>query len=1247
MDNHKKEDRGTRDKCQRPWDCGERTVAGKKHRSDAIYALFALISPVANSNTNQSTISEAKSPVHGCSLDDSFLVASGTDAKRKPPTPTPTNKNKKKRGATKLFDNDNRMTHELTTLILESLKGRTSLEDHEAEVLQRLADINPTIRKQSVLTVDNTMTPELTNLLTDSLDGRSVLEDHEKMLLDKLITVRPLTMKDTLIADNNVLKVEVTKVLTAALKGRSELDEHETRLLGQLAVIAFKTKTDVGSIGFLNFPSCQKIQLVCLPRQYKQGDELDNKRLFESRIETGKKLVSLLPESFHSELVAALFLEIDREKACEVLKMFHNKFLRLDDRDSASLKNFVGLNDAQYVRLMRSLYYFAGMRIFAPMNTLYQLRRRTIEEDYTTLVSRPVVMTRKVRKGKDEIIRKIRVVVTTIRPLECVLTTVSSLLRNGKLLDSKLRFHSPVKLHENFKDIILEKVSADKGGGSSKMIVNTVNVEKPQSLKHVRPVMEFTANDSPENMRAAAFEKDSPIRADVEDIIHRRCILIRVKIGTEEQVVLVKNSNAGHHRSRPTPLPTTVSIEEYYPILPAQEFGKKLDHRIAVADVTMVKSTQLLYQRNYKAFVGLRLVDESGNQIAVAYFKQAISCLDPSVPPFSIEQYLIAGVFTGDLDFYAKFLGHQGASAKWLCMFCLAMQDQLKDVFISGGTAARFQKCTIESIKRMHGIYKEKFESLPTCQQTKAKREEITKEMTYSVVGEALADIPLDCFTPASMHVILGFTKKIVDWIKALFAKLESLEEMKSKGRTLFQLRQGVEEAYSWVIEYEEFLRKEFQGVIQYVEAKKKQIDKHMKSIAKAAEKVSNLPPGQMQEKWIAKLEELRTWSEQNKTTEEEVEAGMHFVEQLHITCKTKEYLKKVLDKHQGDSAREFIKAMKNNKVDQQVYHSGMIVGNHCMAFGENGGKIVNELTMAMKPKIKDAENLGYLTETATVMKNIIRLWFELMLVMKSKRCQTEETIKKFKETTIELTKAIQNLIVAPPVPGCELKYSKQLKSHLLFDGEIHDFLSIWGTLGALDEQNTKGVHPQFNNLYRRFGNSRGAFQKAKIVREFLFEREDWMIETVDQMLAATGRKKKLPINDTSHDDSAVVEGEDMAVEPEVEEEVEETTPISAGGLLEVGEEEMEEGVGGEIGTADAGDGEVIEEEEDPTIAVGELSALERQINGNFALHGMPHLNTRVHACKKCSIRLLDFAMKIHCHESHYLISVDADGMDE
>ena len=333
------------------------------------------------------------------------------------------------------------------------------------------------------------------------------------------------------------------------------------------------------------------------------------------------------------------------------------------------------------------------------------------------------------------------------------------------------RFKHPILLHDNFKDVILGKVLSDKGGSSSKMIVNIVNVENPQSLKHVRPVMEFTAADSPENMRAAAFEEGSPIRADVEDIVHRRFILVRVKIGVEEQVVLVKNSHAGHHRKNPTPLPTSVSIKEDNPILPAQQFGKKLEHRIAVADVSMVTSMQILYQRNYKTFVGLSLEDESGSQIAVAYFKKAIVGLDTVVPPFSIKQYLIAGLFTGDLDFYAKFLGHQGASARWLCMFCLAMQDKLKDVFISGGLSSQFEKRTMDSMKEGYAIYKKEFLDLPVCQQTKAKREEVTKEMTYSVVGQALADIPLDCFTPASMHVILGFTKKIVDWIKGVFIR--------------------------------------------------------------------------------------------------------------------------------------------------------------------------------------------------------------------------------------------------------------------------------------------------------------------------------------------------------------------------------------------------------------------------------------------------------------------------------------------
>ena len=108
--------------------------------------------------------------------------------------------------------------------------------------------------------------------------------------------------------------------------------------------------------------------------------------------------------------------------------------------------------------------------------------------------------------------------------------------------------------------------------------------------------------------------------------------------------------------------------------------------------------------------------------------------------------------------------------------------------------------------------------------QTKEQREKVTKEITHSIAARALADIPLDCITPATMHVILGFTKKIVDWILALFAKLESLEEAKTKGVTTYHFRQGTVEAIEKVVEYEDFLLREFGGLIQSVEGKKKEV---------------------------------------------------------------------------------------------------------------------------------------------------------------------------------------------------------------------------------------------------------------------------------------------------------------------------------------------------------------------------------------------------------------------------------------
>ena len=367
LENHNKKNRGRRHGCQKPWVLGNKTTSGKKDRRDKIYALLAPGSLLA---PDEATTQE-ESPMHGRSLADCLVNASEMVAlKSNAPVITSNNKSKKNCGLTKLLDDNNRITVEATARIIEALDGRTSLEEHEAELLERLSAINPKIRKQSFLTEENTITEEVTELLTDALEGRSSLEDHETKLRDRLNEIKQPIMKDTVIGDNNILMEALANLLTPALKERSELAEHEMRLLGQLAVVAFKNSTDVGSIGFLNFPNCRKIQLVCLPRHYKKGKELANKRLFDSRIEYGMKLVRLLPKSFHSELVAALFLEIDKGRAGVVLQRYHNKYLRMNPRDSASFKNFVGMNDNQYIRFMRGLFYFVGMRIVAPISTL-------------------------------------------------------------------------------------------------------------------------------------------------------------------------------------------------------------------------------------------------------------------------------------------------------------------------------------------------------------------------------------------------------------------------------------------------------------------------------------------------------------------------------------------------------------------------------------------------------------------------------------------------------------------------------------------------------------------------------------------------------------------------------------------------------------------------------------------------------------------------------------------------------------
>ena len=86
------------------------------------------------------------------------------------------------------------------------------------------------------------------------------------------------------------------------------------------------------------------------------------------------------------------------------------------------------------------------------------------------------------KKGGPIISRKTKVGVITIRPKECVLNSVGELLRHNALVPSANRFCCLGIKPSNIKDVVLFKVSDNKGGSSFKLLINPVNVEHPQSL---------------------------------------------------------------------------------------------------------------------------------------------------------------------------------------------------------------------------------------------------------------------------------------------------------------------------------------------------------------------------------------------------------------------------------------------------------------------------------------------------------------------------------------------------------------------------------------------------------------------------------------------------------------------------------------------------------------------------------------------------------------------------------------------
>ena len=325
-----------------------------------------------------------------------------------------------------------------------------------------------------------------------------------------------------------------------------------------------------------------------------------------------------LPGAFNDELIAKMFVDIDDEEIVrKTLRKYHNDRLRLNAEDAASLKSFAGLSDNAYIKFGRGLFYFTGLRVLAPINDVSRLRKRRKDQDYSSMSRSLVDMIRQTKKGGTTLSRKIKVGVITIRPKECVLNSAGELLKHDAMVPSADRFRCPGIKPSNIKDVILFKFSGDKGGGSFKLLVNPVNVEHPQSLRHVQPVCEFTAPDTRSNLRAAFFHDGNRCKEDMEDILHRRCVLLHLKLGGQSEVAIVKNINPRHHRMKPDSLPKEYRVRQYLPI---PEAGPpritKFADRVTEVEFKLVKSILLMVNRVQNKLDKIEFRDEANKCIA-------------------------------------------------------------------------------------------------------------------------------------------------------------------------------------------------------------------------------------------------------------------------------------------------------------------------------------------------------------------------------------------------------------------------------------------------------------------------------------------------------------------------------------------------------------------------------------------------------------------------------------------------------
>ena len=626
---------------------------------------------------------------------------------------------------------------------------------------------------------------------------RDAFNINKKRQADRSLKSGETDLKHALIDTKGEIKSEAVKILLTSLNARkTPLREDKHKLLGTLLDILYQNGGDkVGSMNVLNIKGRgrgRRKKVVVLSEQYnrKTCGTVRTKRRDASKVRCLMQIFD--PDGIYTESFVTWYIK-DHPELMKKVVSTHMMANRFSPAQSIISGKLCGMNPSQRKSFDRLLYYHHRFRVFSPANKTREYSFKHLDDNNKTLKHEIKTMKRTVNSAGKKTTRDVPVLVTVQSPGELVLRDLLYAFDSGIFLPSEKSFKAPFSF-EGFDDAALFKISGDAGNSSFKLIMNLVNVLKPQSLEHVRIILEFSGvKDTYYNVVAAAFEDGSFVKFELEAICQRRLSAFKICIHEETQMVVTINTDKKHDHKKPIPLPylSGVTFDQASQMTEMNKIG------IISIDVSTVASVKVCCDSEMETAIGVSYFGHDQSCIGTVYFPDQIEC-NASEYSEMIQsfQIVVAGMFVADIDFMSTFLGHQGSSARFPCVYCLA---QLKEKIRMWETnSPEFPPRTGESIDEGFDEYKRNYSDLPLHQQTDPKRREVTQKQSHSTIARRIATFPDDAIGTPLVHLGLGNSLQFLTGF--LFKYFNWLEMKMSDDANFYQAKKNIQDEFDNVV---------------------------------------------------------------------------------------------------------------------------------------------------------------------------------------------------------------------------------------------------------------------------------------------------------------------------------------------------------------------------------------------------------------------------------------------------------------